>query len=288
MITVQETRDIALLRRLFERDRVGAAYLLGDLDPPFFEKGRWLVAMDAGEPIAVVLAFSAFADPVVLSHGAADGVDSIVRDAGSAIVKRPAQDVRPEPGRIGSRPSDPGRPLPHCYLKIPPAHEAAFAGPFDILRRDVMTVMALDRGDYRRPAGGQVIARLDPSFPIERILAVYRSYPGHFFEPGQLVHGVYYGSFEGERLVAVAGTHVFSPAARVACIGNIVTASEARGRGHAAACTSAVIEELYGRGCETIALHVAAGNLPARSCYRRVGFHEHGPVLQLKARLREA
>jgi len=256
MIDVHETRDAALLRGLLESDRVGGAYLLGDLDAPFFEKGRWLVATRGGAPAAVVVVFDAFAVPVVLSFGASDGAAAIVRAA-----------TLP----------------PRCYLKIPPAHEGALAGVVEIVERDVMKVMALDRCHYRRAATGHDVRRLGPAFPIDRILDVYRSYPGHFFEPDQLEYGIYFGSFEGNRLVAVAGTHVYSPAGRIACVGNIVTAADARGRGHGVACTGAVVEELHARGCDTIALHVAATNAPAEACYRRLGFHEHGPILQLRA-----
>ena len=265
MINVCETRDVALLRELLETDRAGGAYLLGDLEAPFFDKGTWFVATppvgstaSAGRTraLAIVLVFEAFCVPTVLSFGDRDGVDAIVRRA--------------------ALPSD-------CYLKIPPEHEASFAATFDIRERDVMKVMVLDRSDYRPSLDGHEVRRLDMTFPIDKILEVYKSYPGHFFEPGQVAGGVYFGSFERERLVAVAGTHVYSPSGRVAAVGNIVTASNARGRGHGAACTGAVIEELHARGCDTIVLHVAAANSPAQACYRRLGFHVHGPILQLRA-----
>jgi ribosomal protein S18 acetylase RimI-like enzyme len=270
MIRVYETRDVTLLRELLETDRAGGAYLLGDLDAPFFDKGTWFVAtLPAGSTacaggtraLAIVLVFEAFSVPTVLSFGDRGGVDAIVRSA--------------------ALPSD-------CYLKIPPEHEAAFAAAFDIRERDVMKVLALDRCDYRSSLDRHEVRRLDVTFPIDQILDVYKSYPGHFFEPGQLAGGVYFGSFERERLVAVAGTHVYSPSGRVAAAGNIVTASNARGRGHGAACTSAVIEELYARGCDTIVLHVAAANSPAQACYRRLGFHEHGPILQRRGQRRVA
>ena len=265
MLDLFETRDVALLRGLFERDRVGGAYLLGDLEAPFFDKGRWLVATGPRGG-AVVLVFAGLAVPTILSFGDLAGVAAIV-----AALVRPGA----EAGGLHER---------DCYLKIPPEHEVAFAPRFDIVERDVMKIMALDRRDYRAADLRHDVRRLDTTYPIDDILAVYRSYPGHFFDPSQLASGLYFGSFEGARLVAVAGTHVWSPAGRVAAVGNIVTASAARGKGHAAACTSAVINELYARDCETIALHVAAANAPAQACYRRLGFHEHGPVLQLRAR----
>ena len=260
MVDVHETRDVALLRRLLESDRVAGAYLLGDLEAPFFEKGRWLVATRDGSAIAVVLVLAAFAEPVVLSFGDIEGVRAIVGLRSGLGLWLPSQ----------------------CYIKIPPEHEAAFAAGFEILERDHMLVMALDRCDYRPATSQHDVRRLDASSPVAPILDVYRSYPGHFFEPGQLSSGIHFGSFECDRLVAVAGTHVYSPAGCVAAVGNIVTASDARGRGHAAACTSAVIEAVYERGCETIVLHVAATNAPALACYRRLGFHDHGPILQLR------
>jgi GNAT superfamily N-acetyltransferase len=283
MITF-ETRDAGLLRGLLESDRVAGAYLLGDLEAPFFEQGRWLVAARGGTPIATVLVFTAFADPVILSFGEVDGVEAIVAPGG------PRTEVR------GLRTACPER----CYLKIPPEHEEPFARAFEILERETMKVMATVRAEPvalrpcpGRPRAGrgveartstreQDIRRLTADVPVDRILDVYRSYPGHFFEPGQLTTGIYFGSFEGDRLVAVAGTHVYSPAARVAVVGNIVTAVDGRGRGHATACTAAVIDALRQRGCDTIVLHVAESNAPALACYRHLGFLEYGRVLQLK------
>ena len=262
MIDVFETRDAALLRGPLEGDRIGGAYLLGDLEAPFFDQGRWLVAARNGALTAIVLVFEAFADPVVLSFGEVEGVEAILRRWTSS----------------GSFPSQ------GC-LKIPPEHEAAFSRAFEVVEREVMKVMALTHGTARAlpDRSGNDVRRLDADFPIDDVLDVYRSYPGHFFHPTQLTTGIYFGSFEGDRLVAVAGTHVYSPAGRVAAVGNIVTALDARGRGHATACTAAVIDALHERGCDTVVLHVAASNAPALACYRRLGFEEHGPVLQLRA-----
>jgi len=298
MIDVFESRDEGLLRGLLESDRAAGAYLLGDLEAPFFELGRWLVATRGGTPIAIVLVFEAFADPVILSFGDVSGVE--------AIVARPEIDLETRRPTAHTRRSDASVPE-YCYLKIPPEHDVPFSRAFEIVERETMKVMALDRGEasrdvardeHDRPCAARAdgpdpphsaehdVRRLTANFPIDQILAVYRSYPGHFFEPGQLATGIYFGSFEAGRLVAVAGTHVYSPAGRVAAVGNIVTAVDARGRGHATACTAAVIDALRERGCDTIILHVAESNAPALACYRRLGFRECGPVLQLKARCR--
>ena len=45
--------------------------------------------------------------------------------------------------------------------------------------------------------------------------------------------GVYYGVRVDGRLVAAAGTHVISPTARLAVVGNVMTHVDFRGRGYA-------------------------------------------------------
>ena len=112
------------------------------------------------------------------------------------------------------------------------------------------------------------------------MLELYEAYPDNFFEAGQLDWGLYFGRYAEEELVAISGTLVLSEREEIAMLGNLVTAPEARGRGHARSCTSRLVEALHERGCRTVALHVAATNAPAISCYRRLGFSFRSIVLQ--------
>ena len=86
--------------------------------------------------------------------------------------------------------------------------------------------------------------------------------------------GVYYGLRVGGRLVAAAGTHVISPDARLAVVGNVLTHNDYRGRGFATATTGAVTADLL-RTCDQIVLNVRADNPPALQAYRRLGYAEH-------------
>ena len=70
------------------------------------------------------------------------------------------------------------------------------------------------------------------------------------------------------RLVAAAGTHVISPTARLAVVGNVLTHVDYRGRGFATAVTGAVTAELL-RYCDQVVLNVRADNPPALQAYRR-------------------
>ena len=76
------------------------------------------------------------------------------------------------------------------------------------------------------------------------------------------------------RLVSAAGTHVVSPAARLAVVGNVLTHLDYRGRGFATAVTGAVTAELL-RTCDQVVLNVRADNPPAINAYRRLGYAEH-------------
>jgi RimJ/RimL family protein N-acetyltransferase len=86
--------------------------------------------------------------------------------------------------------------------------------------------------------------------------------------------GVYYGMRVGGRLVAAAGTHVVSPRARLAVVGNVLTHVDYRGRGYAKAVTAAVTADLL-RTCDQVVLNVRSDNPPALQAYRHIGYAEH-------------
>jgi predicted GNAT family acetyltransferase len=95
------------------------------------------------------------------------------------------------------------------------------------------------------------------------------------FVPEQLDTGVFFGHFEGGRLLSMAGTHVLSERMDVAAVGNVYTAPSVRGRGLAKLVSSAVIAELLSVGIGTIVLNVAMENGPALSVYESLGFYPH-------------
>src|SRR5439155_17501601 len=89
-----------------------------------------------------------------------------------------------------------------------------------------------------------------------------------------IADGVYYGIRAGGQLVSAAGTHVVSPTARLAVVGNVLTHIDYRGRGFATAVTGAVTAELL-KTCDEVVLNVRADNPPALNAYRRLGYAEH-------------
>jgi len=132
--------------------------------------------------------------------------------------------------------------------------------------------MWVDRGRFR-PAGDPGVERLVPSDATE-LNRLYQLGFGAWLPPQAIADGVYYGLRVKGHLVAAAGTHVTSPAARLAVVGNVLTHGDFRGRGYATAVTAAVTAELL-ESCDDVVLNVRADNPPAISAYRHLGYAEH-------------
>ena len=132
--------------------------------------------------------------------------------------------------------------------------------------------MALTSPDTLRAA--PEAAKAEPLTPADRgdVEALYAaSYPGNWFVPRMLETGQYVGIRRDGRLVAVAGVHVYSPAQRVAALGNVTTLPEMRGSGLATAAVAGLCTQLL-TSVDHIGLNVKADNAAAIGLYRRLGF----------------
>ncbi len=153
--------------------------------------------------------------------------------------------------------------------------------------RKAMLRMAVDRATFVAPGvGATVAARLDQA-DLGALTTLYAQYPDTTFTPDQLAHGVFYGVRDGDRLIAAGGTHVVAAEYGLAAVGNIFVAPAARGRGHGAAITAAIVGELLAKPCREVILNVAQENAPAQMIYRRLGFRPHCPYGEARAIRRE-
>ena len=104
--------------------------------------------------------------------------------------------------------------------------------------------------------------------------------PSSFATPGatgarQLHERPFFGVWEGDELISVAGIHILSEWADVAAVGNIFTRPDQRGRGLGTRATAALIQDLLDSGFETIVLNVSTENQAAIRCYEKLGFVPH-------------
>ena len=89
------------------------------------------------------------------------------------------------------------------------------------------------------------------------------------FDTRTIEFGEYFGVFEGERLVAMAGERMQD--GRLREVSGICTHPDQQGRGWARKLTGLVVRRELDRG-ETPFLHVVATNAKAIALYQRIGF----------------
>lgn len=110
---------------------------------------------------------------------------------------------------------------------------------------------------------------------IERLFK--DSFPEGTFNSRMLETGQYFGVKHANALVGIAGVHVWSPAYRIAVLGNVATHPEYRRQGIATAVTARLCQSIS-TTVEHIGLIVHTENTAAMSCYSRLGFTEHSTL----------
>jgi ribosomal protein S18 acetylase RimI-like enzyme len=240
-VVVRETADRAMLRAYLETDRLYSAYALCDLDEREFLRTRWGVALVGGEPIAVVLQYAGYSPQPIFVMGESDGIEAILADV-----------IKPRTAYVAARTE----------------HLPAIAANYRVDSGPAMLRMWVDAAHFR-PFPSDV-RRLLP-VEIGELNRLYQLGFASWLPASAISDGLYYGVRVSGRLVSVAGTHVISPAARLAVVGNVMTHTDFRGRGYATAVTGAVTAELL-RFCDQVVLNVRADNPPALAAYRRLGY----------------
>jgi RimJ/RimL family protein N-acetyltransferase len=243
-LVVQTTQDRTLLREFLQGNRLFAAYALCDLEDREFSRTRWGAAFDGDEMVAVALEYSGMTPQPMFVMGRDDGIEAILRDVIRPRAAYVAALTENLPAVQSQYRVDPGPPMVRMYV------DRARFRPFPA---DTRRLLPIEIGELNR---------------------LYQLGFASWLPSSAIAEGVYYGIRVGGRLVAAAGTHVISPRARLAVVGNVLTHIDYRGRGYATAVTGAVTAELL-RTCDQVALNVRSDNPPALQAYRRLGYVEH-------------
>ncbi len=243
-LVTRTTTDRGMLRAFLEQDRLFAAYAICDLDDREFRRTRWAAALDGDRPVAVALEYAGVTPQPMFVMGSNEGIAAILRDvvrprAAYVAVRTEALEAIETAYRV-----DPGGAMIRMWVD---------ADRFVPFPAEVQRLTATDSGDLNR---------------------LYQLGFASWLPAAAITEGVYCGIRVRGRLVAAAGTHVVSQDARLAVVGNVLTAAEFRGKGYAKATTAAVTQELL-RTCDQVVLNVRADNPPAVNAYRRLGYREH-------------
>jgi ribosomal protein S18 acetylase RimI-like enzyme len=262
------------IRSFLSTDRFFADYALGDLDPAHFQFTEWFGAQEDDELRALVMLYNDLVPPIFFATGEAPGIEAIL----DQMVK-----------------------LPQISLSIREEHLPAIAKYYrtELVPMLKMTLLPEDfrpvtkpggptvsRGAAKHDTGGfierpevRAVTRLNVSH-MSQLEALYAHGGGDAFRQRSLELGVFYGVFDDERLISVAGTHIVSDNERVAALGNVMTHPHYRGRGWATATTSAACQELLERGIEMIGLSVGRSNPAAQRVYEKIGFKRRVPFYE--------
>lgn len=120
---------------------------------------------------------------------------------------------------------------------------------------------------------------------LKHLYTQYTQHPESGFSADLFRQGLYFGVYVGERIIAAGGTHALVPTHRIAVLGNILTAPEARGQGYATAITAMLVATLFEQRFSLVVLNVFEENSPAIRIYQRLGFQTHHQLLTGKATL---
>lgn len=252
-MAVELLNDRDELRDFLVKDRLANAYLLGNLDPSYFQFCKWYGLRNASSELeSLALVYTGLSLPVVFIVGPEARFEDMIRECRPVL-----------PDRF------------HFHVQEDQMH--AVKGIFEPTTYQKMHRMGLERSHYKpsREAFAPVqVERLGHRDTLA-IMDLYQHYPDNFFEPYQLETGYYFGVRDEDLgLASIAGIHVFSAEHDVAVIGNFVTHPERRGRGLASACTAKLLDSLFER-ISFVALNVQEGNAPAVKMYSNFGFEKN-------------
>jgi ribosomal protein S18 acetylase RimI-like enzyme len=257
-ITQDATNDEAYA--ILSQDPVWNCFALADLEPPLRDYSQFTIASQEESPeraICLILRHPIIGQ-VLSPFGSREGVAAILKHL-----------VLPE------------RPLIQAQELHTPLLQRYYR-PETTWRR--MLRMAITSTSWRSqtavPPGP--IKHLTVS-DVPALKHLYTHHPESGFSADLFPQSLYFGAYAGERIIAAGGTHALAPAHRVAVLGNILTAPEARGQGYATAITAALVATLCEQQFSLVVLNVLDDNSAAIRIYQRLGFQTHHQFLTGKA-----
>ncbi|MCH9024489.1 MAG: GNAT family N-acetyltransferase [candidate division Zixibacteria bacterium] len=240
------------LERHFQKDPVLFGYHQGDLDDFYFPDCQWAADYHQRARIEeLILIYSGLKTATVLALGLTDRFEQLLEETIELLPKEFYchffKSCRSVFGKLYDE-----KPLGK-FLKM------------KLIDRQKCESLALDKNDN--------IVRLELSH-YQQLQELYeQAYPDNYFNNSMLETGKYFGYIIEQKLVAVAGVHVYSKKYKIAVLGNIATYEKFRSKGLATKVTAALVRELAGEGL-LVALNVKSDNEAAIKCYAKLGFEK--------------
>jgi ribosomal protein S18 acetylase RimI-like enzyme len=254
----------AQIERLLRRNTYLHLYAIGDLDDFFWPYTSWYGLDHEDQIQQIALLYCGPAVPTLLAF----------TEEPAALMPLFIRELLPLlPRRV--------------YAHLSPDLLPIIEEDYRIERQGRHYKMALTRPELlERIARSEAVALTTAD--LDELTALYTaSYPGNWFDPRMLATGQYYGVRRDDRLVSVAGVHVYSPEYRVATIGNVTTLPSLRGQGLGTIVCAELCRALL-LSVDHIGLNVKADNLGALASYRKLGFEPIAEYEECRLELKPA
>ena len=239
--------DKKVIKTFLQRNTNFHIYSIGDLDDFFWSQTEWYGIKINDEIQAIILLYTSQELPALLALS--ENID---------VMQKLLQSIIPNlPNRF--------------YSHLSPGLETIFQKKFNVEPHAKHLKMAFcDKSPIYCIDCSQTV-RLTNS-DLEDILEFYKiSYPDNWFDPRMLETNMYFGLKLDNKIVSIAGIHVYSEKYKVAALGNITTHPNHRNKGYGTITTARLCRELI-KKVDHIGLNVKADNQTAISCYQKLGF----------------
>ena len=230
-------------------------YSIGDLDDFFWHKTIWYGSKKNSQIQAIALLYTEPPLPTLHAMSEEQGpMAELLRSVFHLL-----------PGRF------------HAHLS--PGLEEVFAQRGCVESSEKNYKMALSDKSRLFGVDCSQVVRLTAN-DLDEMLRLYQeAYPGNWFDPRMLETGQYFGIRKEDRLVSVAGVHVYSQQYKVASLGNVVTHPDYRSSGFGKSATARLCQSLI-ETADHIGLNVKANNQAAMSLYEKLGFEKVSPYYE--------
>ena len=252
--------DKAEIEAFLRQETALHIYSLGDLDDFFWAYTQWYALQIEGEIQALALLYTALSPPILLALAPPHRLSALRELLTQMLPLLPRQ----------------------VYTHLSLGAEEVLKPVYQMASYGIHYKMILQDPDQLQNFLNPQAVRVTEDH-VSEITALYQaSYPGNAFDPRMLDTGQFFGIWEDHLLVSIAGVHVYSPAYRVAAIGNVATHPLYRNRGMGKAVTAALALSLL-ENVDHIGLNVKADNEPALKSYQQLGFVVVSPYHEMMA-----
>jgi predicted GNAT family acetyltransferase len=231
-------------------------YSIGDLDDFFWPDTVWYGWEEGGKIRAVALLYIASADPTLL---AVSEQEDVMLELVQSIFH-----ILPERFYAHLSPGVAEAVQLQCKTE-------SYGKHYKMGLKDILLLYDIDCS--------QVVRLTEDD--LDDMLVLYKEgYPNNWFNTRMLRTRQYFGLRLQNRLVSIAGIHVYSEKYKVAALGNIVTHPDYRGKGFGKAVTAKLCQSLA-EHVDNVGLNVKADNTAAVAMYRQLGFEIVGSYYEL-------